>query len=295
MVSPRGDPVLARWRYGLGRGIALTTDLLPFWSKEWAKWDGTGKLLRQTVKDLSEGARESAGIEVVQRGMELSLLIDPGTDRNQEFGAVETAWNRSRSERRPLKTLADGRFEASLVASAPGVYPLRILSSRGTPVRGSEAFLPVNQSREFEPGSPNLSLLHHIADKTGGEWLETLNGQVISRVEPGMGAVQYFCLWPWIAIFALVLYIVDIFLRKSDRFGIVSSADKAGLGEETQEDIYRQLGQKFLNMAEEHSLRGEDEEAKRYYLRAKAFFMKAQATREAQQVWERYKRFEVHG
>ncbi|MBF0501093.1 MAG: VWA domain-containing protein [Candidatus Riflebacteria bacterium] len=294
MANPRGDPVIARWRYGLGRSVAFTPDLLPNWSRNWASWNGLGKLLRQTVKDLSEGARESAALKVVQKGMDIHLTVDPGSEPETDFNGLEVTWASSMREHWPMTQASDGCYEASLAASAPGVFPLKLLSKRDSSQVQSDYFLPVNESREFEPGKTNQALLRNIAEKTGGEVLDSLAGFAGGgNLRGGGEAVLYVSLWPWIALAALLLYIIDIFLRKSDVFGVSPSEQGAAeLQGEKSEDIYRQLAQKFLNMAEEYSLKGEEEEAKRYYLRAKAFFMKGSAVHEAQQVWERYKRFD---
>lgn len=297
MANPRGDPVIARWRFGLGRGVAFTPDLLPNWTRGWARWNGLGKLLRQTVKDLSEGSRESAVLSVTQKGMDVHLVVDPGADQEGGFTDVEVGYENGARETKGLFQAPDGRYEATIPASAPGVARLRFSASRSISQAQNEYFLPINESHEFAPGKTNNALLRHIAEKTGGELLESLDGIAGggSMVGGGGEAVLYVSLWPWIALAALLLYIMDIFLRKADVFGVSpSQRGESAAKEGSQEDIYRQLGQKFLNMAEEHSLKGEEDEAKRYYLRAKAFFMKASAVHEAQQVWERYKRFDTH-
>jgi len=85
----------------------------------------------------------------------------------------------------------------------------------------------------------------------------------------------------------------DIYLRKANVFGISKRAGEEQGSVGQQNEIYLQLATRFSNLAEEHQLKGEVQEAKRYYLRAKAFYMKAQATQEANQMWDRYKRFET--
>jgi len=147
------------------------------------------------------------------------------------------------------------------------------------------------KSSEFRPAKTNERLLKLIAEKTGGEYFDSLSSSPgLSFGEAGETTL-YFPLWPWMAIFAMILYILDIYLRKANVFGVTDRASVTG-GEAQGDEIYLQLAQKFSNMAEEHSLKGDVSEAKRYYLRAKAFFMKAQASKEANLMWERYKRFE---
>jgi hypothetical protein len=52
IVSPEEHPILAAWRYGLGRSIAFTSDAKPRWAVEWIKWDKFGKFWTQAVNWL---------------------------------------------------------------------------------------------------------------------------------------------------------------------------------------------------------------------------------------------------
>jgi hypothetical protein len=155
-----------------------------------------------------------------------------------------------------------------------------------------EAPLTVHETREFMPGKANRPLLQEIAEKTGGEFVPGLANNLAIAFE-GQGATRiFFPLWPYVAFFALFLYLIDIYLRKAGVFAVSSQTEIEDAGGVATPDMYMQLATKFSNMAEEHSLKGEVDEAKRYFLRAKAFFLKAQATKEANVMWERYKRFE---
>jgi Ca-activated chloride channel homolog len=57
-----GDPLLAVGRYGLGSGMAYTSDLTERWGAEWLAWDGCGKFWAQALravlrKNSAEGMR----------------------------------------------------------------------------------------------------------------------------------------------------------------------------------------------------------------------------------------------
>jgi Ca-activated chloride channel homolog len=75
-----GDPLLAVGRYGLGSGMAYTSDLSERWGAEWLAWDGCGKfwaqalrsvLRRNTVDGLhveSQLARDGWELDIRRRG-----------------------------------------------------------------------------------------------------------------------------------------------------------------------------------------------------------------------------------
>jgi Ca-activated chloride channel homolog len=47
-----GDPLLAIGRYGLGTGMAYTSDLTDKWGGEWLAWDGCGKFWAQAIRGI---------------------------------------------------------------------------------------------------------------------------------------------------------------------------------------------------------------------------------------------------
>jgi uncharacterized membrane protein/uncharacterized protein YegL len=66
LAAETGDPLLAIGRYGLGMGMAYTSDLSEKWGGEWLAWDGCGKFWAQALRGV---LRKSSvdGLEVVSR------------------------------------------------------------------------------------------------------------------------------------------------------------------------------------------------------------------------------------
>ena len=53
-----GEPLLARWQYGLGHVIAFTSDARSRWAEPWVRWSAFGTLWPQMVRDV--GRRDPA-------------------------------------------------------------------------------------------------------------------------------------------------------------------------------------------------------------------------------------------
>ncbi|MHC5057046.1 MAG: VWA domain-containing protein, partial [Planctomycetota bacterium] len=47
------DPVLATWRYGLGKSAAWTSDLSPNWGRDWVQWGRFRAFVKQLMVDVS--------------------------------------------------------------------------------------------------------------------------------------------------------------------------------------------------------------------------------------------------
>lgn len=52
LAAETGDPLLATGRYGLGAGMAYTSDLTERWGGEWLAWDNCGKFWSQVLRGL---------------------------------------------------------------------------------------------------------------------------------------------------------------------------------------------------------------------------------------------------
>ncbi|HNV69250.1 MAG TPA: VWA domain-containing protein, partial [Candidatus Ozemobacteraceae bacterium] len=289
LVTPNGDPLLVQWRFGLGRGMALTTDLLPNWSSRWARWDGFGKLMRQSIKELSEGARDPWQVQVNQTGATVRVDVNYIGDRKRRPVMLHVDRLPGGATSVPFRDGRNGRYTAEFRCLTPGVYPAHISGPDGA--LPGDLPLPVNESEEWAEGITDFERLRQIAERTGGEFWETAWAEPLHPPVTGAEVRLFSPLWPFFAVCALLLYLVDIFLRKAGIFSITRRSESQ-LSEESGEDLYRQLAVKFSTLAEEAALKGNEEEAKQFFLRAKAFYLKGQAQREAQLMWERYKRFD---
>ncbi|KPV48305.1 hypothetical protein SE17_38780, partial [Kouleothrix aurantiaca] len=49
LATPRGDPLLTSWQYGLGRALAWTSDLKGQWAVDWVGWQGFPRFAAQPV------------------------------------------------------------------------------------------------------------------------------------------------------------------------------------------------------------------------------------------------------
>ena len=66
LAAETGDPLLAIGRYGLGTGLAYTSDLTEKWGGEWLAWEGCGKFWAQMIRSVLRH-NESDGVELVER------------------------------------------------------------------------------------------------------------------------------------------------------------------------------------------------------------------------------------
>ncbi|HZW28922.1 MAG TPA: VWA domain-containing protein [Trueperaceae bacterium] len=71
------DPLLASWRYGLGRVVAFTSDADGRWSQAWTRLDGFARTWAQLVRWVAERpVRDPWSLRLGRRGDALDLVVD---------------------------------------------------------------------------------------------------------------------------------------------------------------------------------------------------------------------------
>jgi len=220
---------LARWRYGLGRTAAFTSDVKNRWAVDWLTWDGYGKFWSQLVR---ETMRRDGGGEldfVVERvGDEalitVSALTEEGayrTDLDPRLSLVGTE-----GEGTPLdfQQVGPGTFQARHSLGAPGEEPYRFeLSGNGIEDRSQALYYRYGDEYRLYPA--NAELLGEIAAQTGGQFLPDV-GDVFN--DYGETASVPTPLWPWLSALALIGFLMDIAVRRAPWFWRRFAAARVG-------------------------------------------------------------------
>jgi Ca-activated chloride channel family protein len=217
MVTPKGDPVLTEWRYGLGRSVAFTSDAKAHWASHWIGWPGYRKFWEQvarwTIRSVAkspflasvdvEGGEGRAALEAIDReGNFVNFLsaearvIGPGLD----------------SERVPMQQVAPGRYEARFKAREVGQYIVNIAyqdqqGKGASQVAGAQVSYPPEYA-ELEPNEP---LLARLSELTNGVLNPDPQAAFVKR-QPGVRRSTD--IWPLLAALALLLFPLDVALRR---------------------------------------------------------------------------------
>jgi hypothetical protein len=193
-------PVLATWRYGLGRVTAFATEPTGPGSESWADWEGYGPMLARVLARTARDAREPYRYRLVRRGAALRLEA-----RRRRPAPPPTA--------RAGETPFDFRLRAPdlFVASLP--WPperdARVITGGGTRL-ASDAFGDVAPETMVE-----LPLdLPALAAATGGRVLRAGARPVAGG---GTAPVSLTRLRPALLLAALLLFLTELLYRRWPR------------------------------------------------------------------------------
>lgn len=221
LVTDTGDPLLAHWRFGLGKVTAFTSDCKSRWAALWVSdWDGYSRVWSQILR---ETARAPQGLymdlRLEETGSEVQITVDLAEDAATRRDGAEVEAdifhvpaNSLGAGMKTVATLALGQEGPGWYASRfrpgdPGVYLVRARSGSQMVSAGYVH----NPSSEVATGQVNDSLLRAACDLTGGSYLESagappaLTGENVSR---------YVELWPYLIMTFLGLFLADLCIRR---------------------------------------------------------------------------------
>ncbi|HEX5015365.1 MAG TPA: VWA domain-containing protein [Candidatus Limnocylindrales bacterium] len=217
LVTARDDPLLAQWQFGLGRSVAWTSDSTGRWAKAWLGWDAFSRFFSQLVGWTFPG-EETAGIEAsfVTEGSTTKLRVESvaedGSPRDFYATAVALTDPDLNARAIGLAQIAPGIYEAPLGEIPAGAYVVRVTQTRpGSTPLGRTLGLVAPTPAEYRLLGTNDAFLATLRSATGGRAIEL-------PAEPWTHDLDttdaYTDLWPTLLIVALLLWPLDIALRR---------------------------------------------------------------------------------
>jgi uncharacterized membrane protein len=218
--TDKGDPLLAHWQYGLGRSVAFTSDAKPRWGKIWMNWEkyrqfwsqiGQWSLRRLENADFTSEVTVDKGEGLIN----VEALDDQGNYRN--FLNLQTIVVSPKGEKQTvhLEQTGPGHYEARFPTKDVGLYMLHLLDMKDGAVRGSQSMgASVNYSPEFTATEPNFNLLRRLADSGGGKLLDPSLPTMNPFLHDRQNTFQPRDLWEWLLRFAVILFTVDVGVRR---------------------------------------------------------------------------------
>lgn len=220
LITDTGDPLLAHWRFGLGKVTAFTSDAKSRWASLWlGRWPDFGRFWSQVLRETARPpqgrhmdlAAEMSGDTALLR---VDIQEDAGTRSNDARVEAEVFFVAADSLGAPLKPVqkmrlsqrGPGLYEGSFRPDEPGVYLLRAQSGAEMVSAG----IVHNPGSETSLGTVNEALLTEATRLTGGSLLKSGQALDLSTTQ----AVQYIELWPQIMMALLLLFLLDVAIRR---------------------------------------------------------------------------------
>ncbi|MFW6067637.1 MAG: VWA domain-containing protein [Myxococcota bacterium] len=227
LQSDLGEPILARWRVGLGWVLAWTSDVKSRWAADWLRWPGFSQLWAQLIREhMRQDRRTTLPMQASIEGGEVRVVVDAIDEEDQfvnglrsevriegPMGAPEGGDDPERiEETHPLRQTAPGRYEARFPLHRHGSFVLTAAHRRDDrAVAESSARLNHPYPREYLTLEPDRTLLAGASQATGGGAMDDPSALFDPAGETVRARED---LWPPLLFLALALFLVDLLLRR---------------------------------------------------------------------------------
>lgn len=222
-IMGKTDPILANWRYGLGKVVIYTSDADARWSSKWINWLKFNKFWSQVVRwSMKDMSKADYDLEVQVENDTTSILIESSTrleDGTKLKVSLLTPELDNDSQELTLKQIAPQRFTAELRDINPGAYTVkisRIKDDKVIDLKTKGLIIPEGEheeSLEYSNYGNNVALLKNIAEITGGKYNPGKEEIVVEEKE----AIRAKDLGNYLIPIAMILFIFDIAVRKFNR------------------------------------------------------------------------------
>ncbi len=167
------NPVLATWRFGLGKTAAWTSDLSPNWASDWVQWSQYEAFVKQLMIEISRVEQKSdLFMQTYAEGDEGVIMVE---DYHPEESMLEIQAQingpHERETSLALKQTGPRRYEARFPLWGKGRYQVALAGVGAGRNEQTLGGFVVAYSPEYLRFRSDPVTLRKIADRTGGRIL----------------------------------------------------------------------------------------------------------------------------
>jgi Ca-activated chloride channel homolog len=217
LMSHQEDPILATWRYGLGRTAAFTSDAKAKWGVLWLRWNNFNKFWAQLTRWTLRSGTRSDTVALVERRDGIGEIVVDAVDGKGEFinfldsqvGVVAPDRGRTVID---LEQVGPGRYRGRFPAPQEGVYLIGMAQRKQEHVVGSQlAGLVVPYAQELRDLGVDEAALRELSELTGGGPLAQPREAFLKARRQSRIGVD---MWPWLVGAVALLLVPEIALRR---------------------------------------------------------------------------------
>ncbi|MBR1597510.1 MAG: VWA domain-containing protein [Lachnospiraceae bacterium] len=132
LKSPKGDPILSAWQFGLGRTVAWSSDATNEWTAPFAAWENYpmlwSNIIHYVISDTELGGDN---LEIVKDGNSAKVVYETDEyDKNTVLTALVSDEN-GEADEITLDPVKPGSYEASVDSEDIGIYSLSVRKKNG--------------------------------------------------------------------------------------------------------------------------------------------------------------------
>jgi uncharacterized membrane protein len=223
LLTPKDDPLLAVWRYGLGKSAAFTSDAKNRWARDWLGWRGyeqfwTG-VARWIKNDLdSSGISVQTSVRGSQGVVQVSATSPKGGYVNNSTLEAHITDPDLGARTVRLDQTGPGQYTGSFPLGNNGNYFVNVVQlapgeagSTPQPVGAQAAGLALSYSPEYKDLKQNAFLLNQLSQSSLAPPEISIDGLFTQERRPKKRLEEA---WELFVLVALCLWLLDVAARR---------------------------------------------------------------------------------
>ena len=174
LASPKGDPILAQWQYGLGRAVAWTSDSQGRWSAGWLANPATKRIWASMIEwAVPPPQSSSLNMAVSASGGTATIGVDTAAALRGQGLTARVVGPDGKAQDLSLQPTAPRHYEAQFAAGGEGAYVVNVRASGGSGGRPQTVTggLIVPYAPDYRDSGADEATLQAIAAAGGGALL----------------------------------------------------------------------------------------------------------------------------
>ena len=253
LTSNHHEPILASYRYGIGKTVSWTSDINGQWSSDYLTWNKGAQLIKNaiywTIPELSDEGK----LSISQEGNE--ALIEFYSDSNLEGSKIKAIYNSESGSNGEIELIEEepGKYTGKVKLDEIGFYNFNVREEKdGEIINNYTGAFSLQYSDEYK-FNKNKDKVKTLVSEVDGKFINNSKDVFKGELKEAYKKINLSNIF---LIFALVLFFLDIVYRRlnldfSKYFKKVKNSSQNNKKEKSKDEENKKEEKEYTNISNE--------------------------------------------
>lgn len=253
LTSNHDEPILASYRYGIGKTVSWTSDINGQWSSDYLTWNKGAQLIKNaiywTIPELSDEGK----LSISQEGNE--ALIEFYSDSNLEGSKIKAIYNSESGSNGEIELTEEepGKYTGKVKLDEIGFYNFNVREEKdGEIINNYTGAFSLQYSDEYK-FNKNKDKVKTLVSEVNGKFINNSKDVFKGELKEAYKKINLSNIF---LIFALVLFFLDIVYRRlnldfSKYFKKIKNSSENNKKEKSKDEENKKEEKEYTNIRNE--------------------------------------------